>query len=386
MKVKHLILLLVAAVFTLSACNKQPVQDPDDQKGTEVPEPGPNEEDPNENQQPVTDPHEGWEKIKEIFYISPLEVIPQPKVWEGSWPDARFITIKRGDKWQLYWPQCVTFLTEADTPWVEDHLDKMRDDGNVFGKGLSSVFELNENGSWFNGIFPRGKAGHYVGFFHGESHWPGAGWTAYKGLGVAYSDDYGYTWHDAAPIIVSPYRKSETPEWSGLGDACVIWDSANERYICYYQTSIDGKTRLCMAASSDPEGASGTWKKWDGEDFTVEAYNAETKIGGPDTMIDEFKYIAGANPHVIWNTYLGKWTMFFHNWSTKFYYTTSDDLIHWDSPTIFYNTKGPTISYPSIICEDGEKTCGQSVRLYFAIDLDDIDGIRSIGLRYIDFI
>ena len=96
-------------------------------------------------------------------------------------------------------------------------------------------------------------------------------------LGVVYSDDYGATWHDPKPIITDKKPKPAEPDWTGLGDGCVIWDEANSRYICYYQGKVStGANALCMASSSDRTGASGTWKKWDGSDFTLPAYDSST--------------------------------------------------------------------------------------------------------------
>jgi len=53
----------------------------------------------------------------------------------------------------------------------------------------------------------------------------------------------------------------------------------------YYSAFSGIDYRICMAASSDPAGVPGTWKKWDGREFTVDGYNTATGVGGRDTHI-----------------------------------------------------------------------------------------------------
>ena len=52
-----------------------------------------------------------------------------------------------------------------------------------------------------------------------------------------------------------------------------------------------------------PQAAAGTWKKWDGKDFT------EPALGGKDFELVEAKQELGSNPSVHWNTLLQLWVM-----------------------------------------------------------------------------
>lgn len=343
-----------------------------------MPEPGPG---------PEPDPYEGWKKIGDLCVMSDVTIVNQPSgtMSRGYWPDSKLIPVKKGDKWQMFWAEAVDVMTEAGTPWPEDHVGSLRSTNAVFGKGFSSIHNCNENGSWFIGIHQHGAPGHYIGFFHGESHWSNDG-VAFKTIGVAYSDDYGKNWHDAAPILTDDDPKGETEGWTGLGDGCVIWDQANKRYLCYYQSDVGyGKAALCMAASYDPEGASGTWKKWDGKDFTLEGYNATTTLGGKNIEIPNLERSPGANPSVMWNTYLNKWVMAYHTWNNSIVISTSEDAINWEAPKtlIFeYNSRN---WYPNLISEDGDLIGGKEIRLYYAHHQDLTTGVRDIGCRTIVF-
>jgi len=337
-----------------------------------------------EKPEPEPDPYKDYTDIKGLILKSPITVVQQPSNMPkyGYWPETKLIPIKKGNSWQMFWANSVDYLTGASSPWPEDQILNIGSAKTVFGKGFSSIPNVNENGSWFIAVFPK-ENGHYVGFFHGESHWEGGGGTAYKTLGVAYSDDYGVTWKDAAPILTDDDPKGETPSWSGLGDGCVVWDEKTERYICYYQSipSSGGSSTLCMAASSDPEGRSGTWKKWDGEDFTIEGYNKETGLGGPNVAVDKLTAYPGGNPSIIWSTYLNKWVLAYYSWKKMIFMSFSDDCLHWSTPFKIEGdaTKNVPAMIPCFICEDGDKTCGQTVKMYFSHNQSTTTGKREIG-------
>jgi len=335
---------------------------------------------PEPEPEPEPGPYDDYTEINGQILKSPISIVQQPinMPFRGYWPDGRLIPLKKDNNWQMFWAEAVDYLTEASSPWPEDHVKNAGSAKAVFGKGFSSLPNINENGSWFVGIFPK-ENGHYVGFFHGESHWSGDG-TAYKTLGVAYSDDYGVTWKDAAPIIIDDEPKGETPSWSGLGDACVVWDEKTERYLCYYQSATQsGATCLCVAASSDPEGRSGTWKKWDGKDFTLEGYNSETGVGGPNIAVDNLSAYPGANPTIIWSTYLNKWVIAWHSWTKFIFMSFSEDCLHWSRPFKVEGTSTSPAWYPGFISEDGDKTCGQTVKMYFSHNQSATTGRREIG-------
>lgn len=395
---KKLLFVAAALCLLLSSCDR--IWDPDpgtenNGSGNTAPEekPGPtppptppvDTTDTPEPPEPV-DPYADFTKIDETLMVGPVSIVEEPGdgFMRGYWPDGKLIPVRRGEEWQLFWCEAYDVLTVASTPWPEDHVSQLKESNKVFGKGFSSIKDFNENGSWFIGIFPQGNDGHYVGFFHAESHWAGDG-TAHKSIGVAYSDDYGYTWHDAAPIIVENRLKPETPTWSGLGDGCVIWDSINSRYICYYQGKISsGANTLCMAVSYDKEGASGTWKKWDGNDFTLYAYDAQTGIGGENIAIKPLNMAAGANPSVMWNTYLEKWVMVYASWGHYVYVSYSDDGITWSIPKKVIGKGTEPAWYPNMISEDGDLVGGKTVKLYYSHNQGS-NGKRNIGCRTLIF-
>lgn len=381
MEIKNLIILGAAVVLsTAVSCTKEwiPTPDPSQTKwtnktaGTEEPD----------------EPEETWTEIAEAkVALGETKVAEQTSstFMKGYWPDGKLIPVKKGNQWQLFWGEATDALTVGDTPYPEDHISKLVNSSKIWGKEFVRIDGFNDGGSWFIGIFPLEKAGSYVGFFHAESHWDASG-TAHKSIGVAYSDDYGATWRDPQPIITDKDPKPATPAWTGLGDGCVVWDSKNSRYICYYQGKVaGGANTLCMAASSDPAGAPGTWKKWDGNGFTIEACDGKTGLGGENIAIDNLTSMSGANPSVMWNTYLEKWVMVYATWGKRVVITYSEDALHWSKPVkILGSIKSPAW-YPNLIGADGDLTGGETVKIYWSHNQDD-NGVRDLGYSRIKFI
>lgn len=329
----------------------------------------------------------GGYNILDGLKVGPQKNISVPAGCSGFarfFPDGKLSLVKKGDKWQMFWGERCDFLTEASTPWPEDHYSKVVDSNIVFGEGKSSVTELNENGSWFIGVYPLDDAGNYVGFFHGESWWtkdtnsPNYG-VAHKSIGVAYSEDYGKTWKDAQPIIIDKEPKPANPDWTGLGDGCVIWDDKNNRWICYYQGRALFGNGICMAVSYDRRGSSGTWKKWDGHDFTLEGYRENIRRGDGNFFVSGLSSVLGANPSVMWNDYIGKYIMAYHSWGGKIFISSSEDGISWATPREV--TDG---MYPNLISVDGDTRGGKSIRMYYAANMKN-DGSRTLAYRDIIF-
>lgn len=324
---------------------------------------------------PEPEPEPDYYSVKGIGYLyKEVSVVPTTsQTAHGDYfPDGKLIPVRKGEKWQMFWSEYVSYLTEAESPWPEDHIADLTSDKVVFGKGISKVENLNENGSWFIGVFPQDQEGHYIGFFHGESHF-GTDGVAYKTIGVAYSDDYGRHWRNAAPAVIGDKPKSECDNWSGTGDGCVIWDAANSRYICYY-CSVSNSSKISMAAS--PSGASGTWKKWDGNDFTVEGYDARTGVGELEKPVEGLSRVAGGNPSVMWNECLHKWIMAYHSWGKLIYFSTSEDGINWSTP-VSSRVQG---CYPNLISSSGDLVGGQEIKMYFSYNQNPDNGRRKIGV------
>ncbi len=325
------------------------------------------------------------------FSMSEITVIDEPEgiYYSGYWPDGKLNLVKDNDKWNMFWGEAIDIKTVADSTWPEDHYSQVIKKNIKFGKGYSSIKNFNENGSWFIGVFPVGTEEKYIGFFHGESHWNQTG-IAYKSIGVAYSNDKGETWEDVAPIIVDTKVKPLSPEWSGLGDGTVIWDHLNQRWICYYQAKdwnfahIGYANRICMAVSYDEFGASGTWEKWDGRKFSKVAYNSDTKTGGENHSIKGLDSVPGCNPSVMWNSYLNKWIMVYGSWNKEIYISFSDNAVNWAKPKKILGSSKHPVWYPNLISEEGDKTGGKEVRIYFSYD-QGADGKRKMAYSTLSF-
>ncbi len=378
--------LLVLSTVGVSGCSREwiPTPDPDTCKWhNQSPEP-----DPQPDPDPQPEPEENWTVIEGAgCALGDMTVLEQSAstFMRGYWPDGKLIPVKKGNQWQLFWSEATDALTFADTPYPEDHIASLTASAKVWGKEFVRIDGFNDGGSWFIGIFPLDDKGHYVGFFHAESHWS-VGSGAHKSIGVAYSDDYGATWRDPAPILTVSTPKPESAAWTGLGDGCVIWDSVSSRYICYYQARANTDSNaLCMAASSDKNGSAGTWKKWDGSDFTIEGCDPATGLGGADIAIEGLSATAGCNPSVMWNTHLGKWVMAYATWAKRVVITYSDDAILWSKPVKILGSIGVPAGYPNLIGSEGDLKGGEIVKVYWSHNQGD-DAVREIGCRSVKFI
>lgn len=364
---------LAGALLALCSCRKEwvpvPESSPSD-TGTETPE----------------NP-EVWTDINDRVSMSETSIIEQGEsaFMKGYWPDGKLIPVKRDNGWQLFWGESTDVLTVASTPFPEDHVSGLVQENTVWGKDFSRIDGFNDGGSWFIAVFPLDDSGKYVGFFHAESHWDESG-TAHKSIGVVYSDDYGATWHDPQPIITDRKPKPSEPDWTGLGDGCVIWDEANSRYICYYQGKVSsGANALCMASSSDRTGASGTWKKWDGSDFTLPAYDSTTGLGGENIPVSGLSGVPGANPSVMWNDFLGQWVMVYASWTKRIYMSFSDDAVIWSAPELITGSADSPACYPNLIGDDGDLVGGETVQMYWSHNQNNMTGIRDMAYAKIRF-
>ena len=288
-------------------------------------------------------------------------VIDQTNVpWAGYWPDGKlcFLPETDGSGWVCYWGEGDTFRTKAATTHLEDHIAN-NNWHLAFGRDVNRIDGFNDGGSWIIGIH-RLDNGKLVGFFHAESWWPGE-YIAYKSIGVTYSSDNGLTWDPGKRILTSDEPKPQEPAWTGLGDGCVVWNIKRQQYICYYP----GDGGITMAASFDPEGAAGTWRKWDGEDFTIEGCNQETQLGGKGVPIKGLESVSGTNPSVMWNEYLNCWLMTYAKWGGDVYLSHSNDGIEWSKPILLL-TEPIKPLYPNLVSDKGDVIGGMNIRLYYS--------------------
>ncbi len=298
----------------------------------------------------------------------------------GYFPDGNINVLQIGSSHYAFWSMYQNYRTQSNSPLLQNHEYQLNPTTPVFGgrqpnNGVSNDF--NDGGMWLVGVRALNN-GMLVGFFHAESHWyPRStnGWYAYKSLGVAYSSDNGQTWSSPQMILKHFLDKSSTPQWSGLGDGCVIYNHLNNNYYCYY-TPAYGSTSLSMARSSDPLGTAGSWQKWHNGSFS------QPGIDGLESSLPGLSLKPGANPSVHWNTYLNKFIMVWHGWNEKLYISASDDGETWDDARLLLD-EGSKTWYPVIIGTDSVNG-GQTVTLYYANNFQP-DGRRTMSYRTLTF-
>lgn len=367
-------LLLAGISLILSACDKDLGLSTkyDNSQSSIVP-------DPNENYNPNNTVDWGDFTMTESIIINQSGIDMQ-----GFWPDGKISVIKdeATRKFISFWGEKYSYRTEGEEPYPETQISQVTEENRVFGVGFEEQEGFNDGGSWFIGVHPLSD-GRLAGFFHAESHWDEG--IAYKSIGVAYSSDKGRTWTKGEKILNVDYPKPTEPRWSGLGDGCVIYNKERGQFICYYSAYIPGEDfKITMAVSEAVDGASGSWKKWDGNDFTVEGYNTTTQLGGPDSKIEGLGSRAGANPSVIWNRHLQKWVMVYAGWDNVIYMSTSDDGLDWESPMAITDANAETATYPNLIGDNGDTEGGEIVKLYYGRNQNP-EGVRELAYRVITY-
>lgn len=301
----------------------------------------------------------------------------------GYWPDGTIISVKNSDDdyFAIYMSNRFVIRLTGSTPYPEDKMDQLTTANRVFGEGITTpITGFTDDGVWFIGIHRTG-GNNLIGFLHAESGYPGPQFDAYRNIGVTYSTDNGLTWSAPQKIIAPTYTKPVTPSHSGVGDGCVIYDPVSERFYCYYMAHEN--ELMCMAASAT--GASGDWYKWDGSDFTVEAYNSVTGVGGLDTVIPGFETFAGRNPQVMFNETIGKWVMVAGGWDGIVYMSSSDDAVVWETPIRITRDQNGQALYPSLVGPKGSLVGNTEMKLYHGRDTDPVTIERSFVYRPIQY-
>ena len=303
-----------------------------------------------------------------------------PAADSGYFPDGNINVLEISSSYYAFWGMYRNYRSISNSPLLQNHIGQLNPTVSVFGgrqpdNGSSNGF--NDGGMWLIGVKELDD-GRLAGFFHAESHWyPRStnGWLAYKSLGVAYSSDNGLTWGTPELILKHSNNKPASPEWSGLGDGCVIYNHLNNKYYTYY-TPVSGSVSLSMAVSSNPNGGAGTWSKWYNGSFS------QPGIGGLETPIAELSNNPGANPSVHWNTYLNKFIMVWHGWNEKLYISASIDGEVWETPQLLLD-EGAKTWYP-VIVGSSSTVGGQTVTLYYGNNFQP-DGRRTLSYRTITF-
>ena len=301
-------------------------------------------------------------------------------IWTWQ-PDGHISVLPDGEGgFMMYWALSIAWRTTGTSAYPED---MTRSDPNreVFG-GERDESAWDSGGSWLMSVIRRPDGG-LVGFCHAEDHW----WPqenpeniAWKSIGVTHSTDNGRSWTAGSQIITAHLTKPPTPEWGGAGDNSAVWDCRNRRFVIYYSEKVTN-FRISAAATHDPSGRTG-WKKWNGSGFNSPA------IGGKSTPLPGLFDQPGANPSVMWNTFLEKWVMVWHGWNGNTYLASSTDGIHWDRPRLVTRPVAGRVHawYPTLIDgAKGDSVGGRDVRLYYADVSDDVD-VRDFVYRKITFV
>jgi hypothetical protein len=218
-------------------------------------------------------------------------------------------------------------------------------------------------------------------FYHGEDHsctTTGHDRTKAR-VGLARSSDNGASWSRSGQIISSPEMPVDCnyEGFRGAGNPSVVLSRDGKYYYLYFtewvSTRPDSISLARAAVSSD--GAPGAWYKYKNGAFT------QPGLGGTSdpvlSPLDQSSGYAGL-PNVTFNATLDLYIAIFmgHN---GFYYASSGDGIHWDTPTLFWAVSALTAwdslqdgadwyYYPTLIStdQDSDDTTTRRAYLYYA--------------------
>jgi hypothetical protein len=217
----------------------------------------------------------------------------------------------------------------------------------------------------------------------------------YNAITFARSNDGGATFHQQpAPrrvVAASPYRYSpDTGAWGLFQPSNIV---RNERDGYYYAMIFAQRHRsqqrgTCLIRTRTL-GQPGSWRAWDGEDFTVRFADPyrQAQVAAADHVCDpvSFDEIGDMSHSLTYNTYLEKYMLVSPTAQEDrgrtvygFYYSTSDDLLHWEPRKLIREVsllsthkcgeRNP-VMYPSVLDpRSGSRnfeTAGRTAWLYF---------------------
>ncbi len=171
-------------------------------------------------------------------------------------PDGHISMLPDGNSFQMYWAGSSSYRSIG--PSISSQ-QRNPTTGSALSKGPSTN-DFDNGGAWLMSVF-RQSGNNLIGFYHGEDHnWPGysnPGNIAWKSVAYCSSTDNGITWTKGGQIITSPTAKPASPTWGGSGDACVVYDAQNARWVAFYQEHY-----IYTAISTNAIPLPGTWKKY----------------------------------------------------------------------------------------------------------------------------
>jgi hypothetical protein len=217
----------------------------------------------------------------------------------------------------------------------------------------------------------------------------------YNSITHASSADGGRTFSQRTSpdhLVASvPYRYQPGPGPYGLfGPSNIVYRAEDQHYYALIQAQRFGAQHpgTCVIRTSRLDRP-GAWRAWDGESFSVRFANPY----GEDVSASEhvcapvsFAQIATMTGSLTFNTYLDKYVLVSDsilqqprgNAVVGFYYSTSEDLIHWERRRLIheaemaytYECGDPNpVAYPSLLDSDSPsrnfETTGRAPWLYF---------------------
>jgi hypothetical protein len=285
-------------------------------------------------------------------------------------PDGHISVLKTQDgaQWMMFWPEWMSYRTVGASPHPEDQNSLSPTNSIIGNRTAPNTCGWDNGGSWLMSVHRVGTQ--LVSFYHAEDHWcngTNPQDLAYKSMARTVSSDDGKSWSLGQPIIRGYVPRPATPAWSGAGDGVAIWDDPSSRWYLYYQENIGAGAQIFVASSTDATGAVGTWRKWDGTAFSIDALLDQSNGGKAPSALPAFLPHEGANPSIHFNTLLAKWVMVYGGWDGIVYMSASTDLIAWETPRSLVGSQysGGRAWYPTVI-GDSDLIAGASAHLYYA--------------------
>lgn len=166
----------------------------------------------------------------------------------------------------------------------------------------------------------------------------------YSVVALAASTDNGLTWTRKGIVISGSDPKPANPKPGANGadqsGAIVANGYIYDFYPYFPSNSNDGPNIQVARASLTSDGAPGTWTKYYNGSF-----GSQPGIGGLGSRVipNTSACMRPAQPWLTFSTYLNEYVMVFvcqQGW----FFTTSTDLVTWNTPIQFFNSPAPEFS------------------------------------------
>jgi hypothetical protein len=215
--------------------------------------------------------------------------------------------------------------------------------------------------------------------YHAEAHnCGGLDTLPTVGIGLARSSDGGFTWTRQGQVISSSAPQAPCPidRFYGAGNPVAVMTRERDYYYIYFlEFDPNAPPGIYLARSPvSADAAPGSWKKYYRGSFSEPGLGGRgDPVIGPPSPAEVTRYVA--MPSVSFNLFLQRYVAVVST-ATTFYYTASEDGIHWEpgrdlglggSASPGYPA-GNWIGYPSLLSLDqpSDGTTTGSGYLYYA--------------------